>query len=315
MRIAIALVAVLAAVAGGWIYYEYHRDIVRARELAATGSTIAQTPCGPIEYAVAGSGLPVLIVHGAGGGFDQGLMLGAPLTRRFKIIAVSRFGYLRTPLPSDASTAAQADAHACLLDALNIERVAVIGASAGAPSAMQFALRHPDRISALVLMVPAAYVPRAKGAPSVLTPPYIRFLADTVLDSDFLFWAFLKLAPDMAIRSILGTPPEVVKNAPAEEQRRVEQIMERVLPVSARRLGLRNDAAVISTLARYDLEKIAVPTLTISAADCLYGTFDAARYTAEHIPGARFVGYQKGGHLLVGHQQEVTAELLRFLGR
>ena len=34
--------------------------------------------------------------------------------------APSRFGYLRTPLPSDASPAAQADAHSCLLDALGL---------------------------------------------------------------------------------------------------------------------------------------------------------------------------------------------------
>jgi pimeloyl-ACP methyl ester carboxylesterase len=52
---------------------------------------------------------------------------------------MSRFGYLRTPLPADASAAAQADAHACLLDALGIRRAAIVGASAGAPSAMQFA--------------------------------------------------------------------------------------------------------------------------------------------------------------------------------
>ena len=95
----------------------------------------------------------------------------------------------------------------------------------------------------------------------------------------------------------------------------MKDVLERVLPVSKRRLGLMNDAAVVSTLARYDLEKIAVPTLTISVADDLYGTFDAARYTAEHIPGARFVGYPRGGHLWVGHQKEVIAEITKFLER
>src|SRR6185503_12072375 len=105
----------------------------------------------------------------------------------FRVIAMSRFGYLRTPLPADASPAAQADAHACLLDALKISRAAVIGASAGAPSSMQFALRHPDRCSALVLLVPAAYVPRADSAPSMKTPAWTKFLFDTALRSDFLF--------------------------------------------------------------------------------------------------------------------------------
>ena len=53
------------------------------------------------------------------GGFDQGLELGDGLVRAgFRLIAPSRFGYLRTPLPADASAEAQADAHASLLDAL-----------------------------------------------------------------------------------------------------------------------------------------------------------------------------------------------------
>ncbi len=157
------LVAIIALVAGfvAQGFLAFHRDIRQARERVATGSQIVQTSCGPIEYARAGNGPPVLVVHGAGGGFDQSLEFARPLIEAgFRVIAPSRFGYLRTPLPADASAAAQADAHVCLLDALNIQRAAVVGASAGAPSSMQFALRHPERIAALVLLVPAAYVPR-----------------------------------------------------------------------------------------------------------------------------------------------------------
>ena len=72
---------------------------------------------------------------------------------------MSRFGYLRTPMPLDASPAAQADAHVCLLDALGIRQATVLGASTGGPSAMQMAIRHPDRVSALVLLVPLAWKP------------------------------------------------------------------------------------------------------------------------------------------------------------
>lgn len=39
----------------------------------------------------------------------------------------------------------------------------------------------------------------------------------------------------------------------------------------------------------------------------------ARRYTAEHIPGARFIGYPSGGHVLVGHNEEDTAEIAVFL--
>jgi 2-hydroxy-6-oxonona-2,4-dienedioate hydrolase len=292
----------------------YHRDLQHVRARVSTGSHLVQTPCGPIEYALAGDGPPVLVVHGAGGGYDQGLELGEPLVNRgFRIIAMSRFGYLRTSLPPDASASAQADAHACLLDALQIRQAAVIGVSAGAPSAMQLALRHPDRCRALVLLVPAAYVPRPGGAPPMQTPAGTEFLFETALKSDFLFWAATRLARSTVIRAILATPPAVVADASADEQARVGQILEHILPVSRRRLGLLNDAAVTASLPRYELERITTPTLVISLADDLFGTFDGARYTAEHVPGARFIGYPSGGHVWVGHQQEVMSEIAAFL--
>ena len=304
----------IAALAAGWsTYAAYRRDIRAARARVASG-VVAQTRSGPIEYASVGSGPPVLVVHGAGGGFDQGLDLGAPLARHgFRVIAMSRFGYLRTPLPSDASAAAQADAHAALLDQLGIAEAVVLGASAGAPSAMQFALRHAKRCRALVLVVPAAYVPRAGGGPSITPPSHTPLLFDTALRSDFLFWAASRLSRDTFIGSILGTPPDVVHHANAAEQARVATVLEHLLPVSARRLGLLNEAAVVSALERYDLEGIHVPTLTLSTADDRYGTYDAARYTAEHIRGARFIGYATGGHLLVGHNDDVLAEIVAFL--
>src|ERR1700693_5607463 len=291
-RAVFLLVGPLAAGFSALTWASYKREIRQERERVSTGSRIARTPCGPIEYAVAGDGPPVLLVHGAGGGSDQGLECGAPLARSgLRVIAMSRFGYLRTPLPPDASAAAQADA----------------------PSAMQFALRHPDRCSALVLMVPAVYVPRAGGAPPMKTPAGTRFLFDTALKSDFFFWAAIRLARPVLSRAILATPPEVVKNADAGEQARVGGLLRHILPVSARRLGLLNDAAVTSLLPRYELERIAVPTLVIIMADDLFGTCDGALYTAEHVPGARFIGYPTGGHVWAGHQEEIVAEVGAFL--
>jgi pimeloyl-ACP methyl ester carboxylesterase len=115
------------------------------------------------------------------------------------------------------------------------------------------------------------------------------------------------------MRAILATPPEVVTQASADEQARVGRLMELILPVSPRRKGLLNDAAVTSSLPRYELERISAPTLVISVADDLFGTYEAARYTAAHIRGARFVGYPTGGHVWVGHHHEVMAEVLALL--
>jgi 2-hydroxy-6-oxonona-2,4-dienedioate hydrolase len=50
-------------------YTSYQRHLHQARERILTGSHIIHTPCGPIEYTLAGDGPPVLVVHGAGGGY------------------------------------------------------------------------------------------------------------------------------------------------------------------------------------------------------------------------------------------------------
>ena len=108
-RVVPALVSLLGAGLSAFAWLMYRRDIRRARERISAGSRIVETPCGPVEYAFVGDGPPVLVVHGAGGGFDQGLEIASPLIRSgFRVIAMSRFGYLQTPLPVDASPTAQA---------------------------------------------------------------------------------------------------------------------------------------------------------------------------------------------------------------
>ena len=131
----VAGVAVLVlAVAAVWIGLRFDADMQQARTRSARGSTLVDTRCGPIEVQQTGTGVPLLVVHGSGGGHDQGMAFaGALASHGIRVIAMSRFGYLRTPMPPDGSAAAQADAHMCLLDALGIRRAAVMGGSAGAP--------------------------------------------------------------------------------------------------------------------------------------------------------------------------------------
>jgi pimeloyl-ACP methyl ester carboxylesterase len=62
---------------------------------------------------------------------------------------------------------------------------------------------------------------------------------------------------------------------------------------------------------RYPLENNTVPTLVISPIDD--GTFPGARYTAENIPGAKFIALESGGHLLVGQEEKVQSEVADFL--
>src|SRR5919206_558169 len=128
------------------------------------GSQVIQTARGPVEYATRGEGPPVLLVNATAGGYDQALLLGEMFVGDgFRQIAPSRPGYLRTPQAADPTAAGQADVLAALLDALGVRRAAVVGMSAGGPVAMQFALRHPERTSALVLLSTAAYAPSAQA--------------------------------------------------------------------------------------------------------------------------------------------------------
>ena len=304
-----------AAVLAGLIlftYFSYRDEIGAAEARVSSGSEVVESPCGRIEYAVIGKGAPVLLVHGAGGGFDQGLEFGRPLAEHgFRVIAMSRFGYLRTPMPADASPAAQADAHACLLDALKLPGAAILGGSAGAASTIEFCLRHAGRCSAMVLLVPAFFPP---GAPQVrpLAQPFFMF--EALLGSDFFFWLNTKLARDAMLERLFATPASDFENAPREEQERVLRVMRTALPISRRRTGLWNDLAIVASPPRYQLERIAAPTLVISIENDLFGTYQSSRSAAERIPGARFVSLPTGGHLWVGHQEEVLAETTKFLG-
>jgi pimeloyl-ACP methyl ester carboxylesterase len=302
-------IACLAALLGIAAYATYRHDLGIARQRITQGSELVQTPCGVIEYAVQGQGPAVLVIHGAGGGYDQGLLMSRSLAAQgYRTIAMSRFGYLRTPMPPDASPDAQADAHVCLLDALKVNRVVVFGASAGAPSSLQLAIRHPDRVAALILLVPATYLPGANGA-GTRVPRGLQIILDTALRWDFPFWAASHIARSTLIRTMLGTPPELLESATAEDRAQISAMLDAIFPVTGRRAGLINEARVTTTLQRYPLEQIRAPTLLVSAQDDLYGTYERAKYTAAEIPGARFVGYPTGGHLLVGHSRDVLTEI------
>jgi 2-hydroxy-6-oxonona-2,4-dienedioate hydrolase len=306
--------AAAVAVSAAWIGWRFDSDIKAASTAAAQGSALIDTRCGPIEYQEAGSGEPLLMVHGSGGGHDQGMAFAGNLAQRgIRVIAMSRFGYLRTPMPVDATSAAQADAHVCLLDALGISKSSVLGGSAGGPSALQMAIRHPDRVTALVLLVPLAYKPDALADSAKPLAPWAEALLMRLIGSDFLFWVALHVARDQVIRYVLATPPEQVQNASPAERARVNAMLDHILPVSERAAGLRSDSVLGKGLGPSELEKVRAPTLIVSVRDDRFGTYASAEYTASQIKGARFVGFEHGGHGWVGHQDEVMNEIVNLL--
>jgi pimeloyl-ACP methyl ester carboxylesterase len=304
LAITIAVVAVL-------VYARFRRDIRAAQErLQSSGSQVIETGCGPIEYATLGEGTPVLVVHGIFGGFDQGLVVArGNVGEGFRSIVPSRFGYLRSPLPDDASPAGQADAFACLLDALGIQQAAVLGTSAGGTSAIQFALRHPDRCSALVL-----FSSSAPGETKAALPP--QPLAKAMFKSDFVFW-LLTTYFRSSLNSIMGVPKgfELTPEYKAD----VAEVMTTILPVNPRADGAVFDMFVSNADINagypvgYPLQEIAVPVLIVSAVDDPLTLYANAKAAAERIPGARLVTIEDGGHMLLGHQERVRSEIVAFL--
>ena len=136
------------------LWDHFHADMARAhRRVESVPSEIVETPHGVVEYATEGNGDPVLVSHGIWGSHVEGLGLGRTyLGEGFRAVSPSRFGYFRSDLSADASPALQADVYVSLLDHLGIERTIAVGFSAGGPSVIQLALRHPDRVSTLLLM-------------------------------------------------------------------------------------------------------------------------------------------------------------------
>ncbi len=96
-----------------------HESLATARSLPS--------PLGDIEFKRGGEGVPVLVIHGSGGGFDQGeLIATAILDEQFDWIAPSRFGYLRSTFHKGATFDDQAEAYAHLFNHLGLHKVVVL---------------------------------------------------------------------------------------------------------------------------------------------------------------------------------------------
>jgi 2-hydroxy-6-oxonona-2,4-dienedioate hydrolase len=291
-------------------YVAFSRSLTRARARLAGRSDMVETSFGAMEYAVMGEGEPVLSIHGAAGGFDQTLdMTGALAGRGYRLIAPSRFGYLRSSMPDHPTVAMQADAYAELLDRLGVHGAVVVGISAGAWSCLQFAIRHPGRCKALVLLVPASALPkgvRIRGGA----------FARAIFNSDFVAWVALKLTPILPgamTKMMLGTDSAVLRKAEPSEKARVRQILDHLLPVSRRIAGMNFDVATAATPESCPLEKIACPVLTISAEDDTFGTAGQARSIAAGVPDGRAIIFPTGGHAMVGRHADALREITSFL--
>src|SRR5215207_4199306 len=289
-------------------YSRFQADVQSNRErLLSESDIVATEKFGDIEYAVQGEGLPVLLAHGAGGGYDQGLLIGENYVGDgHRLIAPSRFGYLRSSIPEEGSPAAQADAYAALLDALGVERVGVVAFSDGAPSALQFALRHPERCAALVMISAKSQTP-----PPETTLQQLVF--ESVFRSDYLFWLITEYARPFLL-TMFGVSGDVQEQLPARPRQLASEVVDSMNPIRLREDGIYHDRDTLTVLPQdeFSLEQISVPTLVVHAVDDGLQPYSHAENTVSRVPGAEFLAYKRGEHLLLLQLDEVRKKVATF---
>ncbi len=290
---AIGLIAAVVLLAAAYLW-----DMNRAYERIRGKSTVIPSPYGDIEYTEGGSGPPVLVIHGSGGGYDQGeLVVQAALGEQFHWIAPSRFGYLRSTFHEGATFDDQAQAYAYLLDQLGIEKVAVVAISHGGPSALLLAVLHPERVSSLTLI--------SAGVASSATPDQAQAnrqgdMLVTIYKYDPLYWAITRLFKKQFME-LMGANDAVIAGLTPQQREMAEHIIDYMNPASPRSAG-----AAFDNKAKMPNERIAAitaPTLILHATDDTLQLYHNAEFAAAAIPGARLVSFDRGGHLLVFVEQ------------
>jgi pimeloyl-ACP methyl ester carboxylesterase len=305
----LALILVAAVGLGIW----FSIWVGRYEEHLGAASQIAKTKRGEIEYAVAGEGVPLLRMHGTPGGYDQSIV--SALSRPesiagFKVIAISRPGYLRTPLQSGVTLPDQADLYAALLDELNIKTTIVYGVSGGAPSALQFALKYPHRTLGLVLVSP--YLETAPSDEGRLSPES----ALSMRLQDLAFWLGVEFMSEAVASRVMPSIMSGFKSADPIQMAMVREIGTSLVSARLRAAGRANDMQQFETLEieTWLLEDMRVPTLILHGTKDETAPYDASKAAAARIPKSQFVTFEEEGHfMIVTRHRDVNDRILRFM--
>jgi len=314
LRLIFSVLIVLLTVVA-MFYFQWRSEALNRLQ---NGSQIIQTARGPIEYHSIGQGTTALILHGTLGGYDQGLitahMINSPSLR---FLAVSRPGYLNSPLSTGASLNDQVEAYIALLDALHVQKVALIATSGGGPYALEFALLHPERCWALVLI-------------SANTDPTVGYATDTstqlsdppdlitrLVLSDFSSWIgteVMKWQPEFVLNGLVGhEQAQVVLNDPFRKKL-FEEFIDSLALLGQRREGSLNDAKQFRAAAHVTFGKIHVPTLVLHGENDTGVPLAQAEYIAQIIPNAQLIRIPNGTHwMTVTHADILGAAIRAFL--
>ncbi len=284
---------------------------------------VIDTPFGRIEYLDRGQGLPVLVVHGSPGGFDQGsLMADFLVAAGLRTIIPSRPGYLGSELSArNRSIDGTADSHAALMDALGIDTFGVLCWSGGGPSCYRLAVRHGSRVNALVALaaVSKRYAWHAGGDE--------RFMFGSAL-GNWMLKIMREHAPHALVSATLGSegdlPRAELEALVAEvwsdntKRRFVVELARTVGWRGARKPGLDNDRANFAAITDLELQRCPVPTLLVHGRVDTDLTPEHSEHAAARIPVVQVDWIERGGHLAAftdPHSDAIQARIVEFLQR
>ena len=191
-----------------------------------------------------------------------------------------------------------------VVDSLGLRRFPLIGMSQGGAVAIAYAVRHPEKVSHLVLQ--GAY---ARGALQRATSDAERLEAETLVNLIRLGWG----RNNAAFRQVF-TNQFIPGGTPAQHQWWNE--LERLTA------SPENAARTLEAFHRVDVTELArqlrVPTLVLHARGDARVPFDEGLRLAALIPGARFVPLDSDNHVLLDSESAWPAfldELRAFLGK
>lgn len=290
---------------GLFAYQKFQDERTQKLKELRQGSSVTAIPAGAVEYAVEGEGRPMLVLHGGGGGYEMGLLIGRMLNSdgNFQIIAPSRPGARRTPLKIGRSFPEQTAIFAQLLDKLGIDDVIVVAVSAGGIPALQFAIDYPERCRALILI--SAVGPGINKVVSI--QKWVSFL-EFMMSSDFFMWAATKFGMASLFALEGNRPDDMHKDS------YMIQIFNNAFPASDWKANVINEIRHIQAIDDMPLDDITAPTLLVHGNADRNAPYEVAKNTASHIRDSKLITIEGGTHMMLGsHEAEIRQDVLDFL--
>lgn len=181
----LALVTVVALL--GYFVLATRRIAAQAEKLVPASGHFVEIAGNRIHYIEAGSGRPIVFLHGLGGQLHHFRhTLFERLSGDFRLIALDRpgSGYSVRAAAGTGRLSEQAEVVARFIDALGLEKPLIVGHSLGGAVALATALEHGDKISGLALLSPLTHledaVPPAFRLMYIPSPWRRRLIANTV---------------------------------------------------------------------------------------------------------------------------------------